>query len=387
MKIALIGNMNNNFFSLTRHLRDRNYEAELFMLGHERSHFHPECDSYDNNYESFTHKLNWGDPKSFYNVSAEEIRKQFKDYDFIIACDSAPAFLYKADIKIDIFAPYGSDIYSLPFLNLKSLKDLKKARYHRFFAHQKKGIQNSNLISCDTESKKESIAKLGVQKKARFIGLPMVYKYSNETYKLEENELPDSSVKKMIVIHQSRHIWKTRDDLPSLKRNDILIKGFADYVLKEKDAHLLLFEYGVDVEESKKLINDLGISEYVTWLPKMPRKKLYRYISASDIGTGQFATGEIGGGSLWEILAFGKPLMHYVDKDNLASNKFDEMYPFINVKNEDDITKVLIDFKINRDRYVKLGIEAEQWYKKNMLDKPVNEYVSLIEEKKMELNN
>ena len=40
-KIALIGNMNNNFFSIARYLRDRSYQADLFLID-ELDHFLPD---------------------------------------------------------------------------------------------------------------------------------------------------------------------------------------------------------------------------------------------------------------------------------------------------------------------------------------------------------
>lgn len=40
-KVALVGNMNNNFFSLIRYLKDKNIQAELFLLNNEMGHFCP----------------------------------------------------------------------------------------------------------------------------------------------------------------------------------------------------------------------------------------------------------------------------------------------------------------------------------------------------------
>ena len=49
MKIALIGNMNNNHFSLLRYLRDLKLDCELLIFRGEASHFKPDCDTHNLN--------------------------------------------------------------------------------------------------------------------------------------------------------------------------------------------------------------------------------------------------------------------------------------------------------------------------------------------------
>ena len=44
LKIACVGNMNNNMFAITRHLRFLNYDAKL-VLSNEEQHFMPDADS------------------------------------------------------------------------------------------------------------------------------------------------------------------------------------------------------------------------------------------------------------------------------------------------------------------------------------------------------
>ena len=49
IKIACIGNMNNNMFCLVRYLRDKGYDAHLFLVD-EFDHFLPGSDSYNLEY-------------------------------------------------------------------------------------------------------------------------------------------------------------------------------------------------------------------------------------------------------------------------------------------------------------------------------------------------
>ena len=47
MKIALIGNMNNNFFSMLRYFRDLGMDATLFLFKNEQAHFLPKYDTWE----------------------------------------------------------------------------------------------------------------------------------------------------------------------------------------------------------------------------------------------------------------------------------------------------------------------------------------------------
>ena len=54
-RILLICNQNNNFFALTRYLRDRGYDADLYLMKEEFDHFKPETDSFNKNYKEFVY--------------------------------------------------------------------------------------------------------------------------------------------------------------------------------------------------------------------------------------------------------------------------------------------------------------------------------------------
>ena len=73
MKIACIGNMNNNMFCIVRYLRDMGYDANLFLL-HEQDVFIPSADSFNDDYLAYTHQLDWYDIWHW-NISAKKIKK------------------------------------------------------------------------------------------------------------------------------------------------------------------------------------------------------------------------------------------------------------------------------------------------------------------------
>ena len=75
-RIACVGNMNNNMFSIMRHLRSRGYNADL-ICSNETEHFSPDADTFDKTYLIHINQID------FFNINILEsnrfkINKYFK---------------------------------------------------------------------------------------------------------------------------------------------------------------------------------------------------------------------------------------------------------------------------------------------------------------------
>jgi glycosyltransferase involved in cell wall biosynthesis len=99
----------------------------------------------------------------------------------------------------------------------------------------------------------------------------------------------------------TRFMWKTpfppgRSMLEN-KGNDIMIKGIALFFQKYKlqlDIHFV--EKGLHIEETKQLIQELGIADMVTWHKEMPFTQLQDHIKKADVVIEQLGTHFISGG-------------------------------------------------------------------------------------------
>ena len=161
MKIACIFNMNSNMFTIARFLRDKGYDAHLLLMN-EDDHFLPKADSFTEEYRSFTHYLDWW-PKEplpdgrWTNVTPRKLRKDLKDYDVLIGCGFAPAFIEYSGRQMDLFIPYGSDFYEVPF---KKMWPARKNTINNLYpALQKKGIENSKYVVFDYTTEQEPVFK------------------------------------------------------------------------------------------------------------------------------------------------------------------------------------------------------------------------------------
>ena len=142
MKIALIGNMNNNSFANMRYFRDLGVDAHLLLNSNDGrgdlSHFSPEADTWNfGKWCSFIHQTDipnapvaaFDFPLSFalstrsnlryllnlqnFSLGAvirDELRRAYGKYDLLIGSGASPAILAKIGKPLDIFYPYSMGV-------------------------------------------------------------------------------------------------------------------------------------------------------------------------------------------------------------------------------------------------------------------------------------
>jgi hypothetical protein len=192
------------------------------------------------------------------------------------------------------------------------------------------------------------------------------------------------------VLSHARHWWHPAEfrNRPTSfqktvnKHNDWLIQGFAGFIARHPDENplLVLFEYGPHIQQSRQLIVSLGIGQNVLWLPKSPRKEIMYLLSLSDIGVGEFPDAGMWGGTAWETLAAGKPLLQSV---NYTSTQFRELFgydlpPVLDVKSPEDVERHLSEYIKNRTRFAAIGVQSRQWFDENNGITLASRYLDLL---------
>ncbi len=109
---------------------------------------------------------------------------------------------------------------------------------------------------------------------------------------------------------------------------------------------LLLIEYGPDVSETKELIARLKLSGNVVWLPKLDRRDIMLLLNRVSVGVGEFIDlpKTLWGGTGWEVLAAGKPLLQGFQ---YADHEFEDLYGYppprmLKVKTRHDVERHLV---------------------------------------------
>ena len=387
MRVGLIGNMNNNHFVLARYLRDEGIDAHLVLASNEFSHFHPSADSFDSDYLDFTREVTWGSQIDLRTVDPNLIRQDLSEFDILIGCGFSPGFCQKSGRSLDVFVPYGSDLY-------------EATRYskmpHRFIRHfksvslQRKGIANSKVISmplCSSlyESALDQFASASQRWRN---SIPLVYGPAYSKEKLDQNALSSQwkthfdelrSESDFLVFMSGRHVWKCSTKNPNHKGNDLFIRGWSEFGSRNPSAHirLVMFEYGPDFRHTKDLAKQLNIDHTISWIPVVPRKEIMMGLKCADLACGDFTHSWIAGGVTFEALSLGVPILKYRNAA-LHPELQEDLYPIINAATPSAIAGGL-DWAFSCPGDLKkMGLQGRQWYDDAIVAPALEQFTNYI---------
>lgn len=394
MKIGIIGNMNNMYFSLARYLADEGYDCDLLIFDSEQAHFHPTADTFGSHSTLAIKRLSWGDPAQFL-TKQKQAATDLQPYDFLIGSGTAPAFAYAAGRVLDLFIPYGEDLYIFPFPHL--VHPVRQLPYLVLARHQLRGIRQArHLLSDKTNPGFDRIFEKIKYKGGRIVSPPplLYYKEYETALAQQQNDNPHSAAlqalrnnHELLVLQHGRQFWKPHADRWTQKGNDQLIKGYALFLAKNPSckAKLLLFEYGRDVAHTKKLIDDLKLNTQVVWFSKTERKNLMAFIQTSDAVVGELKHAWNTYCVMMETLAMGKPLIHHRNDAYLAG-AYPALYPMLQASSAEDVCRALKTVWQNEKAVRKMGEEGKEWFDEYCVRKPLQHIIRLIDEKKKGLH-
>ncbi len=393
-KILLMCNQGNNFFSLVRYLRDKGYDAHLMLMKEEFDHFNPRADSYNENYKKYVRKSFFSMlPTGFYLIPKDQIKNAVQDFEFIIGCGLAPAYLNKVGLKLDIFIPYGSDLDYQPYFRRKNYFNKKILKIIYVTYHQKMGIKKSRFVM-----KTNANSTLHWQYKNLnhhgdlIIGtVPLIYdrQYKHSILKKYLDSSSNDFIESMkkirestdfIVFHHCRHLWSNRSPI-DYKGNEKLLKGFKKFTQNKKEIKscLILFEYGEDVDKSKKLIKDLDIESNVKWFQITYRKDIMIGINLCDVGVAALADlSWITYSVVCEFMCMSKPIIMYRE-DELYKKNYEYLYPIINASDDDSVASALMKICQDKELSLEMGKESKKWFSKYVAGDGLRKIINAIE--------
>ena len=418
MKIALIGNMNNNNFSLMRYFCDLGINVNLILMSDdgigELSHFHPSSDTW--NFNKYKDRIKYFDAPNrlvsilgnkfpwnvyfwikyflfyfssrrnitiFQPPNKKNIKKIISEYDVVIGSGITPALFKQLKLKLDVFYPYSMGIefvdeYEMQFF-LKNENFFRKKTLAIAKEIQISGIQECKKVFCgDGDITYKAFKKIGINPK--IFQFPMVYK------EIRIKELP-RKIKSIIntiskyevsFISHTRHAWinhRNFDDsewnLVHSKHNEWIIYAYHKFLTKNLSSNsiLILSDYGKDVKSTKELIKDLKISKNIFWIPKLERKEIMEIIAFCDVGIGEFhqTSKTLWGGCGLEIMACGIPLIHSF---KFSNKEFETIFnipapPLCNANSADEIFKWIERFHKSKILRTKVSRKTKNWFNKH----------------------
>jgi len=400
VKIAVVGNMNNNMFALTRHLRDRGIDAQLLFApfpGHEV--FYPKADTFDLAELAFCHEVQWLND-GFYSADPRAIRRDMAEYDAVLAIGSEAAALSLAGVPIDIYFAYGDDVvtyahfpkrFSWREIAEQQTKLLFKGR-HLSYRRMRGGTEYGNLrraictaghLMCDWtnawwDERMLSLPLTGTVHRTPWPLLyPAPYRLSDCTdvhWRSAMDRL--RSENELVVLYHGRHEW-TRASPRYSKNTHNLIHGFAKFRREypHVKACLATIAYGHDVAASRALVTQLGLGDQVIWFPRMYRKDLMYLVKRADLCCGEFSQSWLTGGTILEALSLGKPLIHHRD-DSLYSEL--PLYPVLNAREPSEITAAIASYVEDPDRWRGRGKAGTAWFDEYVVRRPLDLICELL---------
>ncbi len=380
MKVALISNMNNNYFALLRYLRDMGVDAHLFSYIDEYNHFTPDNDSWEmERWEPYIHVLPftyYGYTDTYANYPEHEVKQALQGFDILMGSGPTPAYLSRIGIYLDVFWAYKTGIEYCRE-NLSWRKPKLAIQTNRFNQLQQKSIGKAAcMINSDYRLiTLNMIRKTGV--KTVDLGLPMVYPenipsnailhsvYINGMARMERSDF--------VICHLGRHLWKQtlRSKLKMIpfinnNANNKVIEAFARLIQEEKadNALLVLFEYGPQVAFSKQLISELGIGKQVLWFPITPRRIIMQIIQKCSLGIGDIGVGYWGGKAM-EFLSSGVPLINSISMEQkmlYEKNTSHVVPPFIEINKFDELADIFKTFYTSPKALRECAEQSLAWY-------------------------
>lgn len=394
--VAIVGNMNNNGFALLRYLRDLGADAWLLPFNTDGAgnlaHFIPENDTW-----AFDRWRPWIRPLDVANTSMallgtdgtlwrpgrrRALNRQLAAYDHFIGSGVAPALFHTLGRRLDVFAPYGMGIELYGHIEFMHRRLKSPARYlsRGIIRHcQAEGIRAArHCLNAEMSLTKASFDAIG--KPFERLAYPMLYNrepapsqppahLAEAIARLRGAELSMFCCARLLWVPDpllKAGAWNRQS-----KNSDWIFRGLARFLKQQPEARVVLavVQYGPDVEASQGLVHDLGLDAHVLWLPKMARREIMVLLAAAHVGIGEFYRdpGVIWGGTGWETLAAGRPLMQSF---NFTAEGFEAAFghpppPILDVGSVDDVARHIAQMHTDAAARRHMGQASLAWFNRH----------------------
>lgn len=332
MKAIHVGNLANLPYRFVKSLRKVGFDAELLIpLIHDP-----------------TEDPRWEDPELF----------QYGFPEWILLWDNTHPLrklhLIRTIRKYDIIHAYTmlsiAALFSLkPYIAHSTGSDLRELALQntRWGLLMREAFRRSKILLFGAPDLIRVIRKLNIRN-ARFIPQPIDVK----RYVSRKVELKSKYNCETLLFHPSGLNW-------SLKGSDLFLKAYVRLIKEVKDVFLLLIDWGIDKERTKRFLKEAGAAKHVKFLPLLDHEKLIKHYNAADIIISQFVVGSIGLITL-EAMSCGKPVMVHVSEEYYKLC-YPELPPVVNAQTEDQIFEKLYDLVTDESKRRQIGKKSQEW--------------------------
>ncbi len=159
----------------------------------------------------------------------------------------------------------------------------------------------------------------------------------------------------------TRHDWVAETGYAD-KANDVFLNAFCQMRQKGYKVGLICCQWGKNVQESIKLIEQHNCAKFVLWQEPMGTIKFERMAKACDIVVDQFKLGSFGG-ILFKAMAVGAPICTYLNEEQILK-EYPAIPPVINCQTTDQLIHQLVDIIGDSSKLKFLSSASKQWIEK-----------------------
>jgi glycosyltransferase involved in cell wall biosynthesis len=157
----------------------------------------------------------------------------------------------------------------------------------------------------------------------------------------------------------TRQHWLVED--PNLaKGNDRFVRALRMVRDQGLECRVVLVDWGEDVEATKRLLEQLGCEDWVTWIPKLPKRGLWERYLRSHAVVDQFVVPAMGSVA-FESLALGRRVVSALDPV-LAARFFGEAPPLLACTQPEEIAAALRLVIEDPEDTRGVGRAAAEWF-------------------------
>lgn len=429
MRIAHIGNINNNGYLITKFLRQKSFEADLYVCDHDYWMAAPEWEEgifdvevvptqypkwswvpLQNNWmrppwiklvpPSTWHRLPYAKLDSFVNqmewklngvlkqrqhriVNKSLRRRGLEELDFAQTSSSFDIYRWERMVaQYDLVQVYGLDVvHGLLDYSRKSyvIYDYGQPLRSSVWEESVRGkllraaYENADWIVVTNADTKESLERLGIKRYSFIPAAVDEAKFCPGESHLRK-ELEAQYGKEIVVLFApARQDWKE-------KGTDKILHAFAKLRRTTKLRVILLAaEWGNDALQARAYVEQEGLTSEVLWLRPLNRTKLVDCYRAADIVLDQFTLGTYGGKAMLEAMACAKPVIMHFDH-RLHTWCFAEMPPVCSAQDSEGIYTWLTNLVHDPQTRQEYGRKCRKWLEKyNGWERVSDAYISLYQ--------
>jgi len=381
VRVAFFGNVANSLFDIVRALRDVDgLDAHLYVSTTDSPRPEDADPSLLQRYPDWLHAGDWITPVSLLAPWRAPVTRALSGYDLVVVSGPGPVFAQWTARPWCWFVS-GADLTVKPFPitfwsrypNLRHrLGEVVAGFWQRRAARRPTEMWLQPFAPMTGAATRLKVPPAAIS--PRYFPLMVDVDEFDPERPLERPD--DPTVRRMVdadfsVFHPSRIVIRNTEAMRrtgQLKANDVLIRGFAEFVRRGEVARPLLVipdvEMSPDLDLAKALVEELDIAPFVEWGPPpppegFPRHDLLDFYSVADVVADDFGVGWFGYVAL-EGLAMAKPVVTHVD-GVVMDVLYDDPHPFCTAQTPGEVADRLSELAGDPDERAVIGRRGRDW--------------------------